>query len=71
MISIMIVGSDAGELFAITSAELNAVGKGALVTQIEVAVDEILDARAIAKGEYDPSLNGEEFVVIGPDYDAG
>lgn len=69
MISIMIVGSDAGELFAVTAAELNAAGKGALVTQIEVAVDEILDARAIAKGEYDPSMNDEEFEVIGPDDD--
>lgn len=55
---VMIV-DDAGELKSVQSSEL----PEDLQQAIDVALNKILDDRAIAAGEYDPSDNDTPFIV--------
>ena len=72
MLNFMIVVEDAGELKSVSAVELYAWAKardGAeslLPEVLQVALNAILDQRAIDAGEYDPADNDTPFdVVIG------
>jgi len=62
-LNFMIVIDDAGELKTVSASDLeNFPG---LATALDVALNQILDERAIASGEYDPSDN-ETLIEVGP-----
>jgi len=58
----IIVDDGGGEMKAVSAAEI-AAAFPTLNTNIEGALDHILDQRAIAAGEYDPSDNDTPIVV--------
>jgi hypothetical protein len=57
----VIIVNDNGELKTISATDLEGyLGRNVL----DDAINELLDARAIAAGEYDPSTNDDEIVVV-------
>lgn len=66
MLNFMIVVDDGGELKSVTAADIDAhceKGLSTLPQLLQQILNEILDDRAIAAGEYDPSDNDTPFTV--------
>lgn len=69
----VIVVNDGGEMKSISASEIDALAKATvnekgnasnLPGELDAMLNAILDARAIAAGEYDPSDNDTPFEVV-------
>jgi hypothetical protein len=61
-LNFMIVIDDAGELKTVSAADLD--NFPGVASALDVALNQILDERAIAAGEYDPSGNDTPMEVV-------
>jgi len=62
----VIIVNDSGELKTISAAELVHEARGSSTAEeLDVLINALLDKRAIAAGEYDPTTNDDEIVVVG------